>query len=166
MAAHERCGIEIAEHDVGVGDGRGQSAVAVAGRPGTEPALSGPTRKVRPASTLAIEPPPAAMLAISRLRNAMRWPASIPSAESEACPSAINEMSVEVPPMSNGTRSGIPTSSAQRRPPDMPPAGPDSTVPAASREASSTGAMPPCDSTTNSEPLKPASVRRASRLVR
>ena len=46
--------------------------------------------------------------------------------------------------------------SAQRRLPEMPPAGPDSTVPAASREASPTGAMPPCDSTTNRVPLKPA----------
>ena len=89
----------------------------------------------------------------------MRWPASMPSADSDACPSEISEMSVLVPPMSNGTRSGIPSRSAQRRPPDMPPAGPDSTVPAASREASSTGAMPPCDSTTNRLPLNPASVK-------
>ena len=85
------------------------------------------------------------MLAMSRLRNAMRWPASVPSAESEARPSEISEMSVLVPPMSNGTRSGMPSRSAHRRPPEMPPAGPDSTVPAASRAASSTGAMPPCD---------------------
>ncbi|MGY3225756.1 pyocin large subunit-like protein [Bradyrhizobium sp. USDA 4512] len=103
---------------------------------------------------------------MSRLRSAMRWPASMPSADSEAWPSAISEMSVEVPPMSNGTRSGIRRRSAQRRLPEMPPAGPDSTVPAASREASSTGAMPPCDSTTNSEPAKPASCRLRSRLVR
>src|SRR5882757_8416662 len=109
---------------------------------------------------------PGAMLAMSRLRSAMRWPASMPSAESEAWPSDISEMSVEVPPMSNGTRSGIPSISAQRRLPEMPPAGPDSTVPAASREASSTGAMPPCDNTTNSEPLNPASCRLRSRLVR
>ena len=47
------------------------------------------------------------MLAMSRLRSAMRWPASMPSAESEARPSEISEMSVLVPPMSNGTRSGM-----------------------------------------------------------
>ena len=38
----------------------------------------------------------------------------MPSAESEACPSAISEMSVLVPPMSNGTRSEMPSKSAQR----------------------------------------------------
>ena len=103
---------------------------------------------------------------ITRLRKAMRCPASIPSADSDARPSEISEMSVLVPPMSNGTRSGISKRLAQRRAPDTPPAGPDSTVPAASREAFSTGAMPPCDRITNSAPLNPASERRCSRLVR
>ena len=50
--------------------------------------------------------------------------------------------------------------------PDTPPAGPDSTVPAARRAASSSGAMPPCDSTMKRLPLKPASASRFSRLVR
>src|SRR5947208_1664200 len=134
--------------------------------PRTEPALSGPTRNVPPAATVAMDPPPAAILAMSRLRSAIRCPASIPSAESEARPCEISEISVLVPPMSNGTTSGMPRRSAHRRLPEIPPAGPDSTVPAARREASSRGAMPPCDSTINRLPLKPASTRRRSRLLR
>ena len=68
--------------------------------------------------------------------------------------------------MSKATRSGIPNMAAQRRQPDMPPAGPDSTVAAASRAASSTGAMPPWERMMKSEPLKPASTRRCSSRVR
>jgi hypothetical protein len=119
-----------------------------------------------PESIDAIEPPPAAMLDMSRLRNAMRWPASPPSADSDIAPSAIREMSVEVPPMSKATRSGILSIAEQRRQPDMPPAGPDSTAAAASRAASATGAMPPWDRMMKRLPAKPASCRRRSRPVR
>jgi len=119
-----------------------------------------------PESTDAIEPPPAAIEAMSRLRSAMRSPASPPSADSVTLPSAMSEMSVEVPPMSKATRSGMASMAAQRRQPDMPPAGPDSTVAAASRAASSTGAMPPWERMMNSDPLKPASLSRFSRRSR
>jgi hypothetical protein len=99
----------------------------------------------------AIEPP-APMLTMSRERNAMRWPARPRSAASAASSAEMSEMSVEVPPMSKGTRSGVRKSSAERRAPAMPPAGPDRTVPAASRAASSTGAMPPWERMMKSGP--------------
>ena len=54
-------------------------------------------------------------------------------------------MSVLVPPMSNGIRLPSPTSRAAWTLPATPPAGPDSTAPAASRPASAIGATPPCD---------------------
>src|ERR1044072_9383203 len=78
-----------------------------------------------PESIDAIEPPPAARLAISGLRSAMRWPARPPSAESVTPPSAISEISVEVPPMSKATRSGMSSMAAQLGQTDMAPAGPD-----------------------------------------
>ncbi len=157
--------IEIAKHDVGVGDGRGDAAIAVTGRSrhrarafradmkraagidaGDRAAAGRDTRNVE-----------------ATQRDALSGQHTV-GGQRGLRPSEISEMSVLVPPMSNGTRSAMPSSSAQRRPPETPPAGPDSTVPAASREASSTGAMPPCDSTTKRLPLKPASTRRCSQI--
>ena len=160
LAAHEGGRIEIAEHDIGVGDGRGRRRHCRSRPdPGSSPRF--PAR-------------PAACGCHRRWQSNRRRPrcsqcrgCAARCAGPRACrrPTArpVRPRSAkcrcEVPPMSNGTRSGMPSRSAQRRPPDMPPAGPDSTVPAASREASSTGAMPPCDSTTNRLPLSPASVK-------
>ncbi len=64
----------------------------------------------------------------------------------------MSEMSVEVPPMSNGIRFGVDSSSAAYIEPATPPAGPERTVAAASRIASSTGATPPWLNMMNSGP--------------
>ena len=82
----------------------------------------------------------------------MRWPAKLRSAVSAGSLPAMSEMSVEVPPMSKGMRSRSPKRAAIRLAPATPPAGPESTVPAASRAASSTGATPPWESTMKSGP--------------
>ena len=55
------------------------------------------------------------------------------------------QTSVLVPPMSKVTRSPRPVRRATWRPAAMPPAGPDSTAPAARRADSRIGATPPCD---------------------
>ena len=83
LAAHEGGGIEIAEHDIGVGHGRlpcrpGRSRPA----PASRPRFAGRHGRCRRRRREAIEPPPAAMLAMSRLRSAMRSPARPPSADS------------------------------------------------------------------------------------
>ncbi len=65
LAAEEEVGVEVAQHEVGVGHGRLRAAEAVATGPGRAPALSGPTRSRRSASTRAIEPPPVPISIIS-----------------------------------------------------------------------------------------------------
>ena len=59
LAAEEVRGVEAAEHQVGIGDGRRGAAAAVAGGAGAAPALRGPTRSAPPASIHASLPPPA-----------------------------------------------------------------------------------------------------------
>ena len=58
-AAGQRRRVQVAEDDVGVGDGRLGAAEVVAERPGEAPALRGPTCSAPPASSQTIEPPPA-----------------------------------------------------------------------------------------------------------
>ena len=55
----KKAGIVVAEHQVGVGDGRLRAAHAVAGGPGSEPGESGPTLSRPTSSMAAIDPPPA-----------------------------------------------------------------------------------------------------------
>ena len=57
--------LKIAQHQVGVGDGRILSAASITDGPGTEPALCGPTLS-RPRSLIeAMLPPPAPISIIS-----------------------------------------------------------------------------------------------------
>jgi hypothetical protein len=98
-----------------------------------------------PASTEAIEPPPAPRVWMSSAGSATRAMPTVFSPVSVGSPPWSSAMSVLVPPMSNVTRSPRPVSRATWRPAAMPPAGPDSTAPAASRAASRMGATPPCD---------------------
>ena len=91
--------VDAAEHHVGVGQRRARVAAAVAGRPGSEPALSGPTWRRPPLSTLAIEPPPAPIVVISIMGVRMTRPKSmVVCAESAVRPSAISDTSKEVRP--------------------------------------------------------------------
>ena len=73
LAAEEAAAIEPAERDVRVGDRRLRAAAAVAGGPGREPALSGPT---------CSRPPGGRRRSIRRPR---RWCGSPPSAGAPAC---------------------------------------------------------------------------------
>ena len=61
-------------------------------------------------------------------------------------------MSVLVPPMSKVIRLPSPKRRAAYRLPAMPPAGPESTAPAARRVDSVTGATPPWDCMISSSP--------------
>jgi len=145
---------------------RATAEVVRAAMPGVYVALSGPTCSRPLWSTLATEPPPAPMLAISRLCRATRWPPIRRSEAMAASPPTTREMSVEVPPMSNGMRSPWPSSRAAYWLPATPPAGPESTPPAASRTASPMVATPPCDWMMRTGAVSPASRSRPSRRVR
>ena len=138
--------VEIAQHQVGVGDRRLGAALAVAGRArnrtGARRADMQDAALVDPRDRAAAGADAGDVEAVERDRvagdAAVRWPGP-------AAPSTISEMSVLVPPMSNGIRLPSPTSRAAWTLPATPPAGPDSTAPAASRPASAIGATPPCD---------------------
>ena len=103
---------------------------------------------------------------MSRLGSAIRSRAIALSTASIASPRTMRETSLEVPPMSNGIRFGAVASSATRRAPARPPAGPESTVPAATRIVSSIGATPPWDCMMRIGPSYPAAARRCSRPAR
>ncbi len=90
---------------------------------------------------------------MSREGNATRSPPTPRSEDSAASPPEMSEISVDVPPISKGIRSGTPSNSAERRAPATPPAGPESTVPAARRIVSATGATPPCERIISTGPL-------------
>ena len=85
------------------------------------------------------------MLTMSSACSATRWPASRRSEAIWAAPPTTSEMSVLVPPMSNRIRSGWPIRRAAWRLPATPPAGPESTPPAARRTESAMVATPPWD---------------------
>ena len=92
--AHQAAG------DEGVGDGRARAAAAVAGGPGREPALSGPTLSTPSASTQAIEPPPSPM-DVTETEGMKIWKSPIRS-PTPYCglPSTMIATSALVPPMS------------------------------------------------------------------
>ena len=105
--------IEIAEHEVGVGDGRARCRPGRS-RPGRArrrrfPARHAGCRRHRPARSSRRRRRCEAM---SRLFSAMRWPAILRSMTSAAWPSTTRQMSVLVPPISNGIRFGSPSSRA------------------------------------------------------
>ena len=66
-AAKEVVGVQVAEHDVGIGDGGLRPAEAVARRAGRDPALWGPTRRRPPSSSQQMLPPPAPIVATRTL---------------------------------------------------------------------------------------------------
>ena len=124
--------------------------------------FAGPTCSTPPASTRAIEPPPAPMLTMSRLWQGN--PLAGDAARSEAIcalPSTTSETSVLVPPMSNGMRLAL-AEEARRMPAAGDAAGrPESTAPAASRTESAIGATPPWDWMIRTGPANPASAQPA-----
>ena len=63
--AGEIVGVQFAQHQVGVGHGGRFATTTVTRGPGSEPALSGPTRIWRIASTWASDPPPAPISTMS-----------------------------------------------------------------------------------------------------
>ncbi len=67
-------------------------------------------------------------------------------------PPSSSAMSVLVPPMSNVMRLPSPSRREACRLPAMPPAGPESTAPAASRTESAMVATPPCDCMISTSP--------------
>ena len=99
----EVLGVEAAEQQVRVGDGRLGAAAAVADRPrAAAPALRGPTRRKPPASTQAIEPPPAPIDLMSISGTAAGTPHSISySVVCRCSPSTRMPTSALVPPMSS-----------------------------------------------------------------
>ena len=98
--------------------------------------------------------------------SATRAKPTVFSPVSVGSPPCSRAMSVLVPPMSNVTRSPRPVSWATWRPAAMPPAGPDSTAPAARRADSLIGATPPCDCMISTSRAKPCARSRAARLAR
>ena len=100
--------------EVGVGDGRLGAAAAVAGRArARRPALRGPTTSAPPASTRAIDPPPAPIVCTSSDGEPHREPADDRARPAGAGrPSSTRHTSVLVPPMSKVTASGHPLATA------------------------------------------------------
>ncbi len=104
-----------------------------------------------------MEPPPAPSVWMSSAGSetfAMPTRFSPVSCASPFCSSA---MSVLVPPMSKVIRLRSPSRRAAYVPAATPPAGPDSTAPAATRLDSAMGATPPCDCMIITSPAYPAS---------
>ena len=95
-------------------------------------------------------PPPAPRVATESIGVPMSCPAMRPESVSSIRPSAITAMSVEVPPMSNVTTLGRPTSAPSARPDTAPAAGPDSRVWLGNRAPSPIRISPPCDCIRNS----------------
>ena len=109
-----------------------------------------------PASTHAMDPPPAPIVVISIIGVRIVMPKSTdvsgPSAER---PSAISDTSKLVPPMSPVTTFPKPALLAMCPAAMTPAAGPDRAVRTGRRHATSTSMTPPLDCTTRSSPSKP-----------
>ena len=91
---------------------------------------------------------------MSRLCSAMRWPPHAAAGQRRLAVRRSGRCRSRCRPCRTASGRRMPTRSSSVRPPATPPAGPDSTAPAASREASSTGAMPPCDCTIKTTALE------------
>ena len=96
--------------------------------PGTAPALCGPTRRLPPESSQAIEPPPAPIVCTSTLGRRSGIESISVKFVSSGTPSRMSAMSVLVPPMSKLTTFFRPSERAQLAAPTTPPARPDRTV--------------------------------------
>ena len=76
FAAQEPIGVEVAQHEQGIGDRRLLSAPPVACRPGIGARRLRPTRSMLRASTQAIDPPPAPIDSVSTIGSDVSRPAS------------------------------------------------------------------------------------------
>src|SRR5215475_9556215 len=110
-----------------------------------------------------MEPPPAPKVWMSMAGRATLLGPTALSPVSCGSPSWRSAMSVDVPPMSKVMRSPWFRRRAACRLPAMPPAGPESTAPAARRTESATPATPPCDCMMSTSLAEPPEVRRQGR---
>ena len=108
-AAEEVVGVEVAEHEVGVGARRlrRRRVRRPPGR-GSAPALRGPMCSRPPSSSQPIEPPPAPIVCTSIIGSAIAWRLISPSRVTCTSPSLTTEASKLVPPMSTTMQSSEP----------------------------------------------------------
>ena len=118
-----------------------------------------------PASTAAIEPPPAPMVCTSSDGMRIGSPATDRSPAGSGAPPCTRHTSVLVPPMSKVTASGQPLATAEAAAARTPPAGPLSSSAAGIRAPSSRVARPPADVITSTSSATPASPSRYVRQV-
>ena len=111
-----------------------------------------------PASTRAIEPPPAPTVCTSSTGSSTGKPATSRARRRGSAP-ATNAQSVEVPPTSSVSAAATPQARATRAAASSPAAGPESSWRTGSRAASAGGAVPPWERMISSSPGVP----RASR---
>ena len=146
LAADGTLCIDAPQHNIGVGERRTSIALPVATGPGREPALSGPTWSSLPASTWAIDPPPAPIVVISIIGVRMTRPKSmVVCAASAVSPSTTSDTSKEVPPRSPVMTSGKPAAFAMAAAAITPAAGPDRAVRTGRRRAVAVDMTPPFD---------------------
>ena len=141
--AGEVAGVQVAEEEAGVGDGRLGAAHIVGRGPGEAPALRGPTLKAPLPSTQAMLPPPAPMVFISSIGWRRGYFAILPSLDRTGLPLSTREMSQLVPPMSRVMRSMRSLSLPAWTPPITPAAGPERTVDTVLERMVSSLVMPP-----------------------
>ena len=97
------------EHEIGVGHRRLRAAAPVAGGAGVGARRSaGPTCSMPPASTRAIEPPPAPIVWMSIIGRAIRQRSTTPSVITSGSPFVTSAASKLVPPMSIVMQSATP----------------------------------------------------------
>ena len=107
-----------------------------------------------PASTRAIEPPPAPIVWMSIIGSAIRQRSTTPSVITSGSPSVTSAASKLVPPMSIVMQSLTPCGASCQSPAVGPEAGPESSESAA-RSATSAGvATPPFDCMISSTPAE------------
>ena len=109
-----------------------------------EPADWGPTR-MAPASSHAMEPPPAPMTWMSTTDICTGSPSSLAWLEPDGSPSMMRLASNEVPPMSMQMRLGRPVAADSALPPMAPPTGPERSVCSGVSLAVSAVITPPFD---------------------
>ena len=138
----EMAGVDVAEDEVGVGNGRFGAALSVAGGAGIVPPRSpAPPRARRLLSTRAMLPPPAPMDSTPSIGMASGTPSTVGRGSHGGCSADAKATSRLVPPMSAATTCSAPVSCAMRHAPSTAAAGPDCNVSAATVFA--TRAQPP-----------------------
>ena len=142
-ARERRVGVEVAEHEVRVGDRRLLAAVAVARGPGPGARRARADAQRAAGVAQAIDPPPAPTVCRSSIGSATgRSPTRRPARLAHRPPS-MTQTSHDVPPMSKHSASGSPAAAPPRPRPRRRRPGPLSTVVAACAPACSTSARPP-----------------------